>query len=206
MNPYEILGVDKDTSVENIKVKYRQLASENHPDKGGDAEKFKLISLAYQILIDPIKRKSYDHNGIFFADSSIYNESIEHLRRIFNNQINVHDPDLGDLIFAMRTEAEASKKHLTTSLDQIKKLLVKLQKVKKKLKMKQKSENLLLSMLDIRIHDCNVDITGLTRRLHVYDYILIILENYHYGDYEWMELLSNTTPPSIDQSTDQAPV
>jgi|688.fasta_scaffold440590_2 DnaJ-class molecular chaperone len=206
MNPYEILGVDKNTNVEDIKIKYRQLASENHPDKGGDAEKFKLISLAYQILIDPVKRKSYDNNGIFFADTSVYNEAIDHLRRIFNNQINAHDPDLGDLIFSMRGEAELSKHHVVTSLDQTKKMLTKLEKVKKKLKMKQKSENLLLTMLDVRIHDCHVDINGLTRRLQVYDYVLIVLGNYHYGDNEWMELLANEVVTPIDQSTDQAPV
>ena len=60
MSPYEILGVSKDSSKSEIKKAYRKLALENHPDKGGDEEKFKRISEAYSVLSDDQKRSQYD--------------------------------------------------------------------------------------------------------------------------------------------------
>lgn len=66
-NYYDILGVSKDASTEEIKNAYRRLAKKYHPDKNpGDKtaeEKFKEISEAYTVLIDPGKRKKYDYLG-----------------------------------------------------------------------------------------------------------------------------------------------
>lgn len=63
---YEILGVKKDASPDDIKKAYRKLAKEHHPDKGGDEQMFKEISEAYENLSDSQKRANYDsfgHNG-----------------------------------------------------------------------------------------------------------------------------------------------
>ena len=60
-NHYEILGVSKDASAEEIKKSYRKLASKHHPDKaGGNTEKFKEIQVAYDTLSDEQKREQYD--------------------------------------------------------------------------------------------------------------------------------------------------
>lgn len=63
MEYYKTLNVSKDASSEEIKKSYRKLALKEHPDKGGDAEKFKEISLAYDVLSDPEKRENYDNGG-----------------------------------------------------------------------------------------------------------------------------------------------
>jgi len=60
---YEILGVSKDATSEQIKKAYRKKALEHHPDRGGDQEEFKKINEAYQTLGDPQKRSSYDRFG-----------------------------------------------------------------------------------------------------------------------------------------------
>eukprot|EP00638_Chattonella_subsalsa_P005199 CAMPEP_0117754360 /NCGR_PEP_ID=MMETSP0947-20121206/12784_1 /TAXON_ID=44440 /ORGANISM="Chattonella subsalsa, Strain CCMP2191" /LENGTH=414 /DNA_ID=CAMNT_0005573437 /DNA_START=156 /DNA_END=1400 /DNA_ORIENTATION=+ len=60
---YEILGVSKDASESEIKKAFRKLALKNHPDKGGDPEKFKTITRAYEVLSDEEKRKTYDQYG-----------------------------------------------------------------------------------------------------------------------------------------------
>eukprot|EP00958_Prasinococcus_capsulatus_P002713 scaffold234_cov406-Prasinococcus_capsulatus_cf.AAC.16 len=60
---YKLLDVDKDASAEEIKKAYRKKAIKEHPDKGGDPEKFKEISLAYQVLSDPNKKQIYDQYG-----------------------------------------------------------------------------------------------------------------------------------------------
>lgn len=63
---YAILGVSKNASNEDIKKAYRKLAHQYHPDKGGDAEKFKQISEAYQVLSNQEKRAQYDKFGRVF--------------------------------------------------------------------------------------------------------------------------------------------
>ena len=60
---YDILGVPKSADPKSIRSAYRKLAKTAHPDKGGDAETFKLISEAYSVLSDKDKRKMYDQFG-----------------------------------------------------------------------------------------------------------------------------------------------
>merc|ERR1719450_1540774 len=61
---YELLGVDKNATMAEIKKSYRKLALKAHPDKGGDPEKFKEITHAYEILSDKDKRDTYDRLGM----------------------------------------------------------------------------------------------------------------------------------------------
>lgn len=71
---YEILGVPKSASAEEIKRAYRKLAMQHHPDKhGGNDAKFKELGEAYEVLKDPQKKSQYDqfgHAGPFGAGQS----------------------------------------------------------------------------------------------------------------------------------------
>jgi len=60
MTHYQTLGVEENASPEDIKRAYRRLASQHHPDKGGDTAKFQEIQTAYDILSNPEKRQQYD--------------------------------------------------------------------------------------------------------------------------------------------------
>lgn len=62
-NYYDILGVAKDASQDDIKKAYRKLAHQHHPDRGGDEAQFKKVSEAYSVLSNAEKRRQYDMFG-----------------------------------------------------------------------------------------------------------------------------------------------
>lgn len=59
-NLYDLLGISRDASVDEIKKAYKKAALQHHPDKGGDSEKFKECGAAIEILTDDRKRAAYD--------------------------------------------------------------------------------------------------------------------------------------------------
>jgi curved DNA-binding protein len=61
MTHYATLGVSETANQEEIKRAYRKLASQHHPDKGGDTKRFQEIQTAYNTLSDANRRQQYDH-------------------------------------------------------------------------------------------------------------------------------------------------
>jgi len=126
-NYYEILGVNKDASKEEIKKAYRKLALENHPDRNpGDTEKeeaFKKISEAYSVLSDDDKRRNYDR------PRNIPEIDIEFIKNMFgfSRTANVNTPvrgndyveqiglPLSDILFGSKIEHPFSLEDICTT-------------------------------------------------------------------------------------------
>jgi molecular chaperone DnaJ len=90
---YKTLGLEKNATAEDVKNAFRRLALQHHPDRGGDAEKFKEANEAYQVLSDKDKREQYDRFGTV-------NEGPAGAGGFhgFNGQgFNVNFEDLGDI-------------------------------------------------------------------------------------------------------------
>ncbi len=97
MDYYQILGVTKQASQDEIKKAFHKLAHKYHPDKGGDEKKFKEINEAYQVLSDAQKRQQYDQFGKGFdqmgggAGAGDFNWAWQ------NSNVNFDMEDLGDV-------------------------------------------------------------------------------------------------------------
>jgi molecular chaperone DnaJ len=101
---YEILGVPKDASQEDLKRAYRKLARKCHPDVNpGDAgaeERFKDISEAYHVLGDKERREAYDRGPERFAQEFDLSDFFSHFERASAGRgggTQFHFADLGDL-------------------------------------------------------------------------------------------------------------
>lgn len=92
---YKILNVDKTATEKEIKKQYRTLAMKNHPDKGGDSDKFKDIAEAYEVLSNPEKRKQYDNPGFNFHQHVVNPDEI--FKNFFGN--NKSTFEFNDQIF-----------------------------------------------------------------------------------------------------------
>lgn len=92
---YEILGVTRDASEDEIKKAFRRLAHEHHPDKGGDQKKFKDLNEAYQILSDKEKRQQYNQFGHAAFDQSAGFQQGQGFSGFEGMNINMED--LGDI-------------------------------------------------------------------------------------------------------------
>lgn len=110
MNYYEILGVGKNSTPEEIKKAYRKLASQHHPDKGGDTAMFQKVEEAYRVLGDPAKKQEYDNpqqqfsfnfNGFGFNPDDIFGQFFQQRhspfthnhRQLFRTQVVINLQD-----------------------------------------------------------------------------------------------------------------
>lgn len=63
IDPYQLLGLERDADEAAIKAAYRKAAKTAHPDSGGDLERFAALTASYELLKDPVRRKVYDDTG-----------------------------------------------------------------------------------------------------------------------------------------------
>lgn len=94
---YEVLGVGKSASADELKKAFRRAAVEHHPDKGGDEAKFKEINEAYEVLKDTNKRQRYDQFGHAGVGSSAASDGNPFAGGGFGGQGQNVNFDFGDL-------------------------------------------------------------------------------------------------------------
>lgn len=92
MDHYQTLGVAKNATSDEIKKAYRKLASQHHPDKGGDTNTFQQLQTAYDTLSDPIKRQQYDNPAINHGPHGFhFNFNGQNMHDIFDQFGGLHN-------------------------------------------------------------------------------------------------------------------
>lgn len=119
-NYYEILEVNRKSSDQDIKLNFRRLAKEYHPDKNKSAEaedKFKDINEAYAVLMDPEKRRKYDRQvakyGYGFANLE---SGLQDVKYEFKSGANVFN-DLLNQILGLRKDSSAQNNNDIDSVE-----------------------------------------------------------------------------------------
>lgn len=111
---YKVLGVQKNSTQDEIKKAYRNLAFKYHPDRNQGSteaeEKLKEINAAYSVLGDADKRRQYDANG-FDANSNFYQNSTY-------NQNGYYDPFSGFGFYGSQSRSNQNYKYDTSGFDE----------------------------------------------------------------------------------------
>ena len=96
-NFYEILEVNEDSSIDQIRKNYLKLAKKYHPDQGGNCEMFELISQAYECLSKPEYRKNYDLEYNNMKDNEVKNkDNVDYFKYEFNDFKKKNNKSLND--------------------------------------------------------------------------------------------------------------
>ena len=106
---YTILEVNRNASIDEIKKQYKILARKYHPDKGGDENKFKEISEAFQILSDPQKKSEYDNpfkNRIVSPVHDLFSQAF--MSQMFQTQSHSQSFSINDLFGNMNINSNNS--------------------------------------------------------------------------------------------------
>jgi len=189
---YEILGLPKDCTQEQIKHQFRILARIHHPDMGGDVEKFKEIKLAYEVLSDPERRAEYDKSGAVNQRMDILQEARMNLSNLFFMVLPNINPDTDNILDICKNELEKSIENLEKDKINNSIYISKLNLVKSKIRVKDELEiedifsSFLTNALDARQNDLNT----FDRRIEVAKEMLKIIDRYHYGFFELQNVIT----------------
>jgi len=95
MNNYQILGLSKGSTQQEIKQAYRKLALKYHPDKGGDSDMFLKVKQAYDELLVGKESKTYPEPPLYHNPSPTYGKTLKASVEVISGKFN----SVGDFIF-----------------------------------------------------------------------------------------------------------
>lgn len=182
MNPYKILDLPITSSYEEIRKKYKSLAQQHHPDRGGDEEIFKQVKLAYEILSDPDRRKDYDETGNISTARSKKDEAIDRLAHLFFEVMYSYDMNSSNILGVIYNKINEDLIHLLSNKsrieEEIKNCKILNSKISKKVDVER---NIFDQFLQSRIDSLMKEIDDIQFKVEVSDIMLDILKDYEYN-------------------------
>lgn len=183
MTLYEVLGVPRDADAATIKAAYRKLAKKHHPDKGGDAEEFKKVQKAYDILSNPDRRQRYDAGEEEpRAERSVEDQAVEFILQGFDQVLEMEDlPPSMDPLSVVVDSLKKLTKDVAKQLDRFEKQLARMEKQRNRIKRKKKakpSDNLWARVIESKSNRAKMSLAKLRVQEQVVAMALEMLAEY----------------------------
>jgi curved DNA-binding protein CbpA len=179
---YEILGVERTATPEEIKFAYRAKAKRLHPDAGGNASDFELLAWANRILSNPKKREDYDRSGRLDdrnEDSKI-SEAWTAIGSILNMQLqNVPDLTNVDLVALMQSAIQHASLQTATQLQNVETRIARVKDAQRRFHTST-GENRIARMLEVEISNLERQANGMRDALATGKLAGEILQSYSY--------------------------
>jgi curved DNA-binding protein CbpA len=193
MNPYTILEISPQASDEEIKKKFRVLAQQYHPDKGGDTEKFKEINLAYSVLSDPIRRKLYDETGIYKNEPNLKDQALNDICSRLAHFLWKMNVDMEDLIHLLKSDIQNEKNQLNQKISTTQQTIANFKRAVNKIRRKKEGENILQNFIKLQVKQQEDLLNNQNNRIKLCDTMLEIVDDYEYGDIpiEFFEIINS---------------
>lgn len=188
MTLYELLGVNRDASPEQIKSAYRAKSMQHHPDRGGDSAIFNLIQKAYDTLKDSNKRSFYDKTGRIAEEEekNLLQEAFSGIASVSGDLIErfADNPKFLEVDFLLEV-----KNHFTKMVNlaveersKYRRSLAHVRTIQKKISLKNgcKHPNILLNVLKEKEHIFDQTVKKLDQDLELLRLIVKLLQDYTY--------------------------
>ena len=175
---YEALGVDRESSTEEIQRAYRKWVQKNHPDKGGDKEKFYPVQKAYEVLKNPERRKRYDRTGKIEEDD-VTSDALKELANIVTQiveQVNVDAP----VVQLAEKIIDDKMKEFRKKISKLNAGIAKRHKMLKRIKYKGNQNNMIKSFIENEIEKMECSIEELKNVLKTGREMQRLLKEYDY--------------------------
>lgn len=172
---YEILGVTKKATPTELKRAYRKKARVAHPDKGGSDAAMAEINRAYECLIDPARRLTYDETGTDQVKNPIESDVRALLCESFDSLLN--NDVVRDCLEYVEKFIRAGMEKLDHDKENCKSAIKKLKKWRAKIRRKS-GENLFWIRLDQRLQQGEGVLQVIDHRMSVHEAALKMLQDY----------------------------
>lgn len=151
-DPYEVLGVERTASAEEIKHAYRKLSRLHHPDReGGDHERMAEITTAYRILSDPQKRAHYDASGEEKNFTAIEEQAMRMIADAFGAYLDVDGLFDQDPVAHIRQSINESIGTTEKKIDELHRGIRRIERKARKVRKKKGGEDLYANVVRMRV-------------------------------------------------------
>ena len=180
---YDILGVKKDATPEEIKAAKRKLARKHHPDKGGNVESMALINRAADVLENPKKRAYYDQTGMERVPDET-DEALKLFVEVLSQSTNNPDLFCFQILNATRDKLREQSGQVVVARDQVKDAIAKFKRRMGKSKYKGKKNNMIDALTDNTIKQLEVRLVQIEEIINTKRYQRALK---HLADYEALD-------------------
>ena len=157
MNHYETLGVAPNATAVEIKAAFRKLASQHHPDRGGDKEKSAAVNDAYAVLSDSERRARYDAGQADVAPPSpeqlLRIKALQVLDAVFNAVLADPNCEAAGFMRQVRAKLSEAGRHGASQQIEARSQAKRLERIKGKLLRSKEGEDIATSILERKIAD-----------------------------------------------------